>query len=106
MTNSLAGLSKEDILKTVIAYEPVWAIGTGVNATREQAQEAHQYIRKLLKGIFGEEPAKAVRIQYGGSVKPDNIKELILQEDVDGALVGGASLKADSFSQIVKNCLT
>ena len=106
VTNSMAGLSKEDMLKTVIAYEPVWAIGTGVNATREQAQEAHQYIRKLLKGIFGEETAKAVRIQYGGSVKPDNIKELILQEDVDGALVGGASLKADSFSQIVKNCLT
>lgn len=104
--NSLAGLTKEEMLKTVIAYEPVWAIGTGVNATKEQAQEVHQYIRKLLKDMFGEEIAKAVRIQYGGSVKPDNIKELISQEDVDGALVGGASLKADSFVQIIKNCLT
>jgi triosephosphate isomerase len=105
VTNSLAGLSKEDMLKTVIAYEPVWAIGTGVNATKEQAEEVHQYIRKLLKSSFGEDTAKAVRIQYGGSVKPDNIKELILQEDVDGALVGGSSLKSDSFVQIVKNCL-
>jgi len=105
VTNSLAGLSDEDMFKTVIAYEPVWAIGTGVNATKEQAQEVHEYIRKLLKDMFGEEIAKAVRIQYGGSVKPDNIKDLILQEDVDGALVGGASLKADSFVQIVKNCL-
>ncbi|MDP3791476.1 MAG: triose-phosphate isomerase [Candidatus Omnitrophota bacterium] len=105
VANSLTGLTKDEMLKTVIAYEPVWAIGTGVNATKEQAQEVHQYIRKLLKEIFGEEVAKAVRIQYGGSVKPDNIKELISQEDVDGALVGGASLKADSFIQLVKNCL-
>ena len=105
VTNSLAGFSKDEMLNTVIAYEPVWAIGTGVNATKEQAQEAHQYIRKLLKDIFGADVAKSVRIQYGGSVKPDNIKELMSQEDVDGALVGGASLKADSFVQIVKNCL-
>lgn len=105
VTNSLDGLSKEDMLKVVIAYEPVWAIGTGVNATKEQAQEVHQYIRKLLKDMFGLDIAKAVRIQYGGSVKPDNIKELISQEDVDGALVGGASLKAESFVEIVKNCL-
>lgn len=105
VTNSLAGLSTDDMLKTVIAYEPVWAIGTGVNATKEQAQEIHQYIRKLLKEMFGEEVSRSVRIQYGGSVKPDNIKELISQEDVDGALVGGASLKADSFVQIVKNCI-
>jgi triosephosphate isomerase len=93
------------MLKTVIAYEPVWAIGTGVNATKEQAQEMHQYIRKLLKEIFTEEVSSEVRIQYGGSVKAENIKELISQEDVDGALVGGASLKGDSFAQIVKNCL-
>ncbi len=106
VTNSLAGLSKEEMLKTVIAYEPVWAIGTGVNATKEQAQEAHQYIRSLLKEMFGEDVARAVRIQYGGSVKPENIKELISQEDVDGALIGGASLEADSFIQIVKNCLS
>ncbi|MFA5255915.1 MAG: triose-phosphate isomerase [Candidatus Omnitrophota bacterium] len=103
--NSLAGLSKEDILKTVIAYEPVWAIGTGVNATKEQAEEAHKYIRTLLGQMHGDEVAKSIRIQYGGSVKPENIKELITQEDVDGALVGGASLKADSFVQLVKNCL-
>lgn len=103
--NSLAGLTKEEMLKTVIAYEPVWAIGTGINATKDEAQEVHKYIRGLLGKMHGEETAKSVRIQYGGSVKPDNIKELISQEDVDGALVGGASLKADSFVQIVKNCL-
>ena len=105
VVNSLAGISKEEMSRTVIAYEPVWAIGTGVNATKEQAQEVHKYIRDLLKKMYGEELAKSVRIQYGGSVKPDNIKELILQEDVDGALVGGASLKADSFTAIVVNCL-
>ena len=103
--NSLAGLTKDDMLKTVIAYEPVWAIGTGMVATKEQAQEVHKYIRELLKKMFDAEVAAAVRIQYGGSVKPDNIRELISQEDVDGALVGGASLKADSFSAIVKGCL-
>jgi len=104
--NSLAGLTKEEILKTVIAYEPVWAIGTGVNATKEQAEEAHKYIRELLGKMYDKNIANQVRIQYGGSVKPDNIKELISQQDVDGALVGGASLKADSFTDIVKNCLT
>ncbi|MCM8761541.1 MAG: triose-phosphate isomerase [Candidatus Omnitrophica bacterium] len=103
--NSLAGLSKDDMLKTVIAYEPVWAIGTGVVATKEQAQEVHSYIRGLLMKAYGSDVAKETRIQYGGSVKPDNIRELISQEDVDGALVGGASLKADSFTQIVKGCL-
>jgi triosephosphate isomerase len=103
--NSLAGLTKDDMLNVVIAYEPVWAIGTGVNATKEEAQEAHKYIRALIKKMHGEEVAKSMRIQYGGSVRPDNIKELISQEDVDGALVGGASLKAESFCAIVKNCL-
>lgn len=103
--NSLAGLSKDEMLKTVIAYEPVWAIGTGVNATKEQAEEVHAYIRQLLKKMHDDSVAKSVRIQYGGSVKPDNIRELIGQEDVDGALVGGASLKADSFIDIVKGCL-
>ena len=106
VTNSLAGLSKEEMLRTVIAYEPVWAIGTGVNATKEQAEEVHKYIRTLLGQMHGDEVAKSVRIQYGGSVKPENIKELISQEDVDGALVGGASLKAESFVQLVKNCLS
>jgi len=105
VVNSLAGISKDEMLRTVIAYEPVWAIGTGVNATKEQAEEVHKYIRGLLSQMHGDEVARSVRIQYGGSVKPENIKELILQEDVDGALVGGASLKADSFVQLVKNCL-
>ncbi|MBN2452871.1 MAG: triose-phosphate isomerase [Candidatus Omnitrophica bacterium] len=105
VVNSLAGIMKEDMLKVVIAYEPVWAIGTGVNATKEQAEEVHKYIRGLLKEIYDERTAGAVRVQYGGSVKPENIRDLIVQEDVDGALVGGASLKADSFAAIVKGCL-
>jgi len=103
--NSLVGLTKDEMLTCVIAYEPVWAIGTGLTATKEQAEEVHKYIRGLLQKMHSSEVAGAVRIQYGGSVKPENIKELIAQEDVDGALVGGASLKADSFSQIIKNCL-
>lgn len=103
--NSLAGMSREDMLKVVIAYEPVWAIGTGVNATKDEAEEVHKYIRALLAEMYDKALADSVRIQYGGSVKPDNIKELISEEDVDGALVGGASLKADSFEQIVKGCL-
>jgi triosephosphate isomerase (TIM) len=105
VVNSLAGLSEEDMLKVVIAYEPVWAIGTGINATKEQAEEVHKYIRTLLSQMHGADTANSIRIQYGGSVKPENIKELISQKDVDGALVGGASLKADSFVQLVKNCL-
>jgi triosephosphate isomerase len=103
--NGLAGLSKEDMRSVTIAYEPVWAIGTGLTATKEQAEEVHKYIRGIIKKMFGVETADEVRIQYGGSVKADNIKELITEEDVDGALVGGASLKADSFIQIVKNSL-
>ncbi|MFC1807601.1 triose-phosphate isomerase [Candidatus Omnitrophota bacterium] len=102
---SLADLTPDEMKSVVIAYEPVWAIGTGKTATPEQAQEVHQYIRKLLNDIFGKERADSTRIQYGGSVKPDNIKELINKEDVDGALVGGASLKIDSFSQIVKGAI-
>ena len=100
---SLAGLSKDEIKGLVIAYEPVWAIGTGKTATTQQAQEVHKYIRGLLEKMAGFEAAQAVRIQYGGSVKPENTAELISQEDIDGALVGGASLKADSFAAIVKN---
>ena len=103
--NSLKGLTKEEMSSVVIAYEPVWAIGTGVNATKEQAEEAQKYIRGLLKKIFGQDTADSVRIQYGGSVKPDNIRELICEPDVDGALVGGASLKADLFLEIVKNSI-
>jgi triosephosphate isomerase len=100
---SLAGFTKDEIKEMVIAYEPVWAIGTGKTATSAQAQEVHHYIRGLLEKIAGKDAAQAVRIQYGGSVKPENTAELIGQEDIDGALVGGASLKADSFSAIVKN---
>jgi len=103
--NSLKGLTKEEMSSVVIAYEPVWAIGTGVNATKEQAEEAQKYIRGLLKKIFGQDTSDSVRIQYGGSVKPDNIRELICEPDVDGALVGGASLKADLFLEIVKNSI-
>ncbi|MGE5309042.1 MAG: triose-phosphate isomerase [Deltaproteobacteria bacterium] len=103
--NGLAGISEKDAQKTVIAYEPVWAIGTGKTATPQQAQEAHAYIRGLLEKMFGKEISAAMRIQYGGSVKPENTEELMRQPDVDGALVGGASLKVDSFSDIVKKAL-
>ena len=98
----LKDVSVEDAKTIVIAYEPVWAIGTGKVATPEQAQEVHKYIRELLVNIFDEETANVIRIQYGGSVKPDNVVEIMSQEDVDGALVGGASLKADSFCELVK----
>ena len=98
-----AGLSKYDALKTVIAYEPVWAIGTGKNATPEQAQEVHAFIRqKLLTGLYDGEVAEQLRIQYGGSMKASNAGELLSQPDVDGGLVGGASLKADEFNGIVR----
>jgi triosephosphate isomerase len=101
VNNGLSGISASDVLKLVVAYEPVWAIGTGKTATPEQAQEVHKFIRDLLKKNYSQEVADSVRIQYGGSVKPENIIELMNKPDVDGALVGGASLKADSFSAIV-----
>jgi triosephosphate isomerase len=97
----LAGLSSTDLAAITIAYEPVWAIGTGRNATPQQAQEVHALIRGLINQRFGAAQADALRIQYGGSVKPDNAKALMSQPDVDGALVGGASLDADSFCVIV-----
>jgi len=100
--NGLCGLSEQDILKIVIAYEPVWAIGTGKTATPMQAQEAQKYIRDLLVKLYNKKAAEELRIQYGGSVKPENISELMRQPDVDGALVGGASLTIESFAQIVK----
>ncbi len=103
LKGALNGIKAEDMLKAVIAYEPVWAIGTGQTAGPDQAQEVHAFIRGLLKDLYGTEVSEAVRIQYGGSVKPDNIKELISQPDIDGALVGGASLKTDPFVQIVTN---
>ena len=102
---SLAGLSKQQMEETIIAYEPVWAIGTGKTATSQQAQEAHAYIRGLLVKLFDETVARRVRIQYGGSVKPSNARELMGLPDVDGALVGGASLEDRSFADIVKNSI-
>ncbi len=98
---SLAGLSVAQAEKLVIAYEPVWAIGTGQTATPEQAEEVHAQIRGLLSELFGPATAEKIRIQYGGSVKPDNAAELMSKPNIDGALVGGASLKADSFAAIV-----
>jgi len=102
---SLAGLTADQMLETVIAYEPVWAIGTGKTATTQQAQDAHAFIRGLLVKIYDEATARKVRIQYGGSVKPANAKELMSQPDVDGALVGGASLESRSFADIIKNSI-
>ena len=102
---SLAGLTKEQMVETIIAYEPVWAIGTGKTATTQQAQDAHAFIRSLLVKVFDEAVAKKIRIQYGGSVKPANARELMGQRDVDGALVGGASLEARSFADIIKNSI-
>ena len=103
LKGAFAGFSAEELKKIILAYEPVWAIGTGKVATPEQAQEVHAFIRKEISKSFGEEVGKGIRIQYGGSVKADNIAELMKQPDIDGALVGGASLDAASFSDIVKN---
>ena len=99
---SLAALQPEQAAKLVIAYEPVWAIGTGKTATPEQAEQVHAHIRALLVQLFGQATADGLRIQYGGSVKADNAAELLRQPNIDGALVGGASLKADGFAAIVK----
>jgi triosephosphate isomerase len=98
---SLAGLSPEQLTQCVVAYEPVWAIGTGKVATTEQAEEVHLDLRRIMAQRYNQEAAEAVRIQYGGSVKPDNAADLLRQPNIDGALVGGASLKADSFLAIV-----
>lgn len=104
-SNGLADLTAEDVKKVVIAYEPVWAIGTGKTATPQQAEEVHAMIRKMLVEKFGQATADIVRILYGGSVKPSNSKELLSQPNIDGALVGGASLKADDFIGIIKNAI-
>lgn len=104
-TQVLAGLkdlTRDEVSRIIVAYEPVWAIGTGKTATPEQAQEMHAIIRELLSGLHGRNIAGNLRILYGGSVKPDNIAQLMAQPDVDGALVGGASLKAGDFEKIVK----
>jgi triosephosphate isomerase len=101
LRGALAGLAPVQIGKLTLAYEPVWAIGTGKTATTGQAQEVHGQIRGFLREMAGPQTAEAVRIQYGGSVKPDNAAELLGQPDIDGALVGGASLKVDDFARIV-----
>jgi triosephosphate isomerase len=105
LAGSLAGLTPAEMARVVVAYEPVWAIGTGRNATPDQAQQAHVYIRRRIGEKFGEEVARSLPIQYGGSVKPDNAASLLGQPDVDGALVGGASLVAEQFLAIVRAAL-
>jgi triosephosphate isomerase len=102
LRGSLADLGAKEVNETVIAYEPVWAIGTGRTATAEQAQEAHAFVRQTLAEISDDATAARVRIQYGGSVKPDNARTLMSQPDIDGALVGGASLDPRSFAEIVR----
>ena len=102
LTSALSGRGGDSVRKITIAYEPVWAIGTGETATPQQAQEVHAFIRKLLADGWDDAVAQDVRIQYGGSVKPANVAGLMAEADIDGALVGGASLKADSFEQLVK----
>ncbi|MFN5639286.1 MAG: triose-phosphate isomerase family protein, partial [Akkermansiaceae bacterium] len=99
----LKEVSEKDLSDIIIAYEPVWAIGTGVTATSDQAQEAHAFVRSLISDLYGSESASKIRIQYGGSVKPDNAAELMACPDIDGALIGGASLDPQSFLEIIKN---
>jgi len=98
----LKGLSEDDFIRSVIAYEPVWAIGTGKTATPEEAGQVHAFIREKLEGLASRKIAREIRIQYGGSVTPENIKGLMSQDDIDGALVGGASLKAEIFAKVVR----
>jgi triosephosphate isomerase len=100
-TGVLAGLTPAEVEKSIVAYEPVWAIGTGKTASKEQAEQAHQVIRSVIARLYSSETAEKVVIQYGGSVKADNAKELLSQPNIDGALVGGACLKADSFAAII-----
>ena len=103
LTADLADVSEEDIKKLVIAYEPIWAIGTGKTASAEDAEAMCAFIRNLIADLYSKDAAEAVRIQYGGSVKPANVKELMAKENIDGALVGGASLKADDFAALVNH---
>ncbi|MFC1624508.1 triose-phosphate isomerase [Candidatus Omnitrophota bacterium] len=105
LTRGLKNLTKDEVVRIIIAYEPIWAIGTGRTATPQQAQEAHNFIRDLISKLYNKEASSKIRIQYGGSVKPDNIAKLMAQEDIDGALVGGASLDVNSFVEIVKNAV-
>ncbi|MDX1681359.1 MAG: triose-phosphate isomerase [Akkermansiaceae bacterium] len=105
ITDGLKDISEKDLSETVIAYEPVWAIGTGVTATTDQAQEAHAFVRSLIADIYSDEAAAKIRIQYGGSVKPGNAGELMACPDIDGALIGGASLDPQSFFEVIANGL-
>ncbi|WP_375168630.1 triose-phosphate isomerase [Sneathia sanguinegens] len=102
LVEGLKGVSKEDITKVVIAYEPIWAIGTGKTATPEIAQEVHSFIRNLLTSLYTKELAEEVTVQYGGSMKPSNVVDLLKQKDIDGGLIGGASLEPESFVELIK----
>ena len=103
ITEGLRGMSEKDMAETVVAYEPVWAIGTGVTATSQQAQDAHAFVRSVISDLYGADIAARVRIQYGGSVKPGNAAELMACPDIDGALIGGAALEPQSFHEIIRN---
>jgi triosephosphate isomerase len=103
VTEGLKDLTEKDMAETVIAYEPVWAIGTGVTATSQQAQDAHAFVRSLVAELYGADTASRIRIQYGGSVKPNNAAELMACPDIDGALIGGAALEPQSFLEIIRN---
>jgi len=104
LKTALKNIGKYKVAKIVIAYEPIWAIGTGKNATPKLAQEIHILIRNTIKKEYGTDTAREIRIIYGGSLKPENSKELLSQKDIDGGLIGGASLKSESFIEIIKNC--
>jgi len=103
ITGGLQDISEKDLAEIVIAYEPVWAIGTGVTATSQQAQDAHAFVRSIIAGLYGADAAAKIRIQYGGSVKPGNAAELMDCPDIDGALIGGAALETQSFLEIIRN---
>jgi triosephosphate isomerase (TIM) len=105
LTRGLKDFTKEEAARIIIAYEPIWAIGTGRTATPQQAQESHKFIRDFIEASYDREVSSKIRIQYGGSVKPENIAKLMAQEDIDGALVGGASLDVNSFTEIVENAV-
>ena len=105
LRDGLAGLTAADMAEVIIAYEPVWAIGTGKTATPAIAEETHKFIRETVSALFGGAVASALRIQYGGSMKPENARELVAQADIDGGLIGGAALKADSFARLISEAL-
>ena len=105
LREGLAGLTAADMANVIIAYEPVWAIGTGKTATPIIAEETHKFIRETVGALFGSATASALRIQYGGSMKPENARELVAQADIDGGLIGGAALKADSFAKLISEAL-